>query len=96
MKPVVEISVLKEQEVTYAEDQPEYMPLPVIRSVDGVVMSRWELTDEEMEILKETKSIYLQVHTFNQMLQPVNLFVEPMTANNFVVNDANVRTANKN
>jgi excinuclease UvrABC helicase subunit UvrB len=95
-KPVVDIPVLAEQSVTYAENQPEYMPLPVVKSASGVVMSRWELTDEEMEILIKTKSIYLQVHTFNQMLQPVSLFVEPETANAFVKTDANARTANRN
>lgn len=62
--------------VMYGEDQPEYQPLPVYRSEDGQAISCWELTDEEIEKIKETKSIYLSIMTFGQLLQPVYLTVD--------------------
>jgi len=33
----------------FAEDQPEYLQLPVYKEVDGKVTSAWKLTDEERE-----------------------------------------------
>lgn len=60
---------------TYAEDQPEYQPLPVmaIPSPEGVVISCWEVSDEEIEEIKKNRRIYLSQWTFNQPLQPVLL-----------------------
>lgn len=69
MKPIK----FPEVNVTYAEDQPEYQPLPVFRQRDGIVVSCWELTDEEIEKIKESKQIFLSVMTFNQPLQPLFL-----------------------
>lgn len=62
-------------EVVYAKDQPEYIPLPVIRSPRGVVMSRWTLTSEEREAVASGADILLCCHTFNQPLQPISLEV---------------------
>lgn len=62
-------------EVNYAEDQPQYMTLPAIRTPDGVVLSRWQLTEKEKQQIAETGEIYLMVWTFNQPLQPVLLSV---------------------
>ena len=72
----MKIIKMKEQNCTYAENQPEYLPLPAHRSEEGIVTSCWELSDEEMEILLKTKKIYLQVLTFNKPLQPVKMLVE--------------------
>ena len=60
---------------TYAENQPEYMPLPVFRESDGKVTSVWELSDEEKEIIANNGMICLCQSTFNQLLQPVNIWV---------------------
>lgn len=62
--------------VMYGEGQEEYQPLPVYRSEDGQAISCWELTDEEIEKIKETKCLYLSMMTFGQPLQPVYLTVD--------------------
>ena len=69
MKPVE----FEEMNVTYAKDQPEYLPLPVYRTVDGEVTSCWELSQEEIEQVMKTGKIYLTMLTFNQPLQPILL-----------------------
>lgn len=62
-------------EIVYAKDQPQYIPLPVLRNKQGVVMSRWALTEEERDAIHAGADIYLSIHTFNQPLQPVRLEV---------------------
>lgn len=59
--------------VIYAEHQPEYLPLPVIKFEDGKVYSEWELTQEEILALKTGSRIRLWCMTFNHPLQPVSL-----------------------
>jgi hypothetical protein len=63
----------KGQNVIFGEGQPEYQPLPAIKTPDGVVITCWQLTLEELEEVKETGQIYLQQSTFNKPLQPVFL-----------------------
>ncbi|GAB3272738.1 hypothetical protein GCM10027347_44560 [Larkinella harenae] len=44
----------------WPDDQPEVVPLPVFR--DGWnVISCWELTDDEIEVMRVTKRIYIGV-----------------------------------
>lgn len=31
-------------EVVYAKDQPEYLPLPAIRQSDGCIVTRWQMS----------------------------------------------------
>jgi hypothetical protein len=62
-------------EIIYAKDQPEYNPLPCLRSADGKVLTRWTLTDEEREAIHLGADILLTVHTFNQPLQPLRMEV---------------------
>jgi len=59
---------------TFAEDQPQYIPLPVFQDPDGRVTSVWKPTDEEKKIIAEGGMICLCQSTFNQPLQPVNLW----------------------
>lgn len=59
--------------VVYAKDQPEYLPLPVMKLEDGTVISCWELTDEDLKMINETKRVYVSQLTFNQPLQPLNV-----------------------
>lgn len=66
MKPIT----FPEVNTVFAVDQPEYQPLPSHKNSVGDVTTCWELTDEEIEKLKETKCIYLSVKTFNKLLQP--------------------------
>lgn len=63
------------QNVVFAENQPEYTPLPALRLPDGQVITCWEISDEELEEISRTKKIYLSQLTFNHPLQPVQLGV---------------------
>lgn len=70
MKPIIFPGV----NVVYAEDQTEYLPLPVMRlPVNGNAISCWQLTKEEIDAVNETGCIFLSQWTFNQPLQPVLL-----------------------
>lgn len=76
MKPVSPvIPGENHQEVIVAEHQDEYQNLPSIQLRDGI-LCRWELSEEEKQIVAETGSIYLQLLTFGQPVQPHLLFVE--------------------
>lgn len=65
-----------EQNVIFAKDQPEYNPLPAFKDEKGNVVTCWDLSDEEIERLIQTKTIYLTVKTFNNPLQPVFITTE--------------------
>lgn len=67
MKPIE----FHEQNVVYAKDQPEYTPLPGHKNQDGDLVTCWELSDEEIKFIVETKQLWLKVKTFNQPLQPI-------------------------
>jgi hypothetical protein len=75
-------------EVVYAADQPEYQPLPAFKCVNGKILTRWELTDEEKRLVTEQGYIYLAVNTFNQPLQPVYLSATPPDCIDYVDWDA--------
>jgi len=60
-------------EVLLGADQPQYSPLPALRSQGGVIMSRWTLSDAERKAVAEGADIYLSVLTFNMPPQPVYL-----------------------
>lgn len=72
--------------VVYAEHQPEYIPLPVMRSPDGAVYSEWKLTEEELTDLLhrmvDGEDVRVRLHqlTFGGPLQPVR--VEIFTVGN--------------
>jgi hypothetical protein len=55
--------------VVYAENQ--YQPLPAFRDADGSLLTCWEVSPEELEEIKKTGRIYIQVLTFNNPLQPL-------------------------
>ena len=59
--------------VVYAENHPEYNPLPAFKAENGTIVTCWELTKEDFERIVETRRIYLSVMTFNNHLQPVYL-----------------------
>ena len=57
--------------VIYAENQPEYIPLPVYKDADGTVTSCWSFTFmERLKILLGAKLYWSQM-TFNSPLQPI-------------------------
>lgn len=71
MKPIN----FKEQNVVYAKDQPEYMPLPALKFEDGTVVSCWKLSWRELLKIIFTRKIWLGILTFNKPLQPTFITV---------------------
>jgi hypothetical protein len=68
--PVLSIE-LQPEEIVYAKDQPEYIPLPTLRSPQGVVLSRWKLSDQDREAIANGADVLLSIWTFNQPLHPL-------------------------
>lgn len=62
-------------EVVYAKDQPGVSPLPVIKSPEGIVVSRWQFTPEERKKIAAGADLLLFVHTLNHPLQPYQMAV---------------------
>lgn len=63
----------------FAKDQPEYMPLPAMEipnDQQGLIITKWQLSPEELEREEETGTIHLSMLMFNQQLQPVLLTVD--------------------
>lgn len=82
MTPVEPLIYEGERRMTFAENQPEYTPLPVSISASGCVTTEWEPTAAELHRLMCGGRIRLCVHTFDPMLgepghhlQPVSLDV---------------------
>lgn len=61
------------QNIVFAENQPEYLPLPALKMPDGEVITCWEISPDELEEINRSKRIYLSQLTFNKPLQPVML-----------------------
>lgn len=72
MKPIA----FKEQNVIYAENQPEYLPLPVHKKQDGTVTSCWKLNLKERIKILFTGKIWWSTLTFNNPLQPQRPSIE--------------------
>ena len=68
MKPVK----FKEQNITFAENQPEYIPLPAFKSStkEGAVVSCWELSLRERLRILFTGKLWVSLMTFNKPLTP--------------------------
>jgi len=56
--------------VVYAEDQPEYLPLPAHKTKDGILTVCWKLSFVERVKVFFTGKIWQKVMTFNLPLQP--------------------------
>ena len=69
----MEIVTFEQCNVVYAENQPEYLPLPSHKSKDGTVTSCWGMSIKERLKVLWTGRIYLQVLTFNHPLQPLRM-----------------------
>lgn len=61
--------------VTYAAKQPEYLPLPALRTPEGQVTSCWGLTWRERLTVLLRGHLFVSVLTFNYSLQPMRLTV---------------------
>lgn len=72
MKPIK----TRHTNIVFGEGKDAYEPLPAWKNKQGQVVTCWELTDEEIQQLIQSKKIYLMQLTFNQPLQPVSLHSE--------------------
>lgn len=68
---------LESEEVVYAKDQPEYIPLRTLvsESAERRVISRWTFTDEQRKAIAEGADIFLELLTFEHPLQPIRMAV---------------------
>lgn len=57
-------------EVVYAADQPEYTPLPALRT-EKALITRWRLSDEERQWIANGGDLFIAVLHFGQPLQPL-------------------------
>ncbi len=72
----MKIIKFKECNVTYAQRQPEYLPLPSHKTKAGIVTSCWGFSLFERLWVALTGRLYLRVLTFNQPLQPMKMLVK--------------------
>jgi hypothetical protein len=75
VSPVVPGKELKE--IIIAENQDQYENLPAVICEGGVVLTRWELSEEEKKFVAEHGYIHLWIWTFGKPLQPLLLTVDP-------------------
>ena len=68
MKPIE----FKDQNIVFAEDQPEYKPLPALKidGSEGHVISCWHLSFKERIRVLFTGRIWLDLMSFNKPLTP--------------------------
>jgi hypothetical protein len=67
MKPVK----FNGQNIIFAENQPEYIPLPAYKDINGVVTTCWDFSLIERFKILFGANLYWQQLTFNHQLQPV-------------------------
>jgi hypothetical protein len=60
----------EEFEVVYAKDQPEYQPLPVLRT-EKALLSRWRLSEAERAHIAAGGDLFVCVLHFGGTLQPM-------------------------
>lgn len=64
------------QNVIFAKDQPQYLPLPAHRDKDGMVTSCWQLSFIERLQVFFSGKVWLRQLTFNNPLQPIKVSTE--------------------
>ena len=75
MKPIK----FKESNCVYAENQPEYLPLPVWRKPDspkGIIISCWKANFKERIKILFSGKLYLTLLSFNKPLIPNRIYAE--------------------
>jgi len=58
----------------FAEDQPQYRPLPTHRDNENIITSCWRLSFRERIRVLIKGRVYLQLKTFGEPLQPQLMF----------------------
>lgn len=82
MKPCKDITPNLLPNTKVAEDQEEYQTLTAHYSLgpEGALTFALSLDDEELEMLKKNKRLYVTVLTFNQHMQPLLITADPREA----------------
>jgi hypothetical protein len=73
MKPASPVVVgLEPYEVKFGEGQPEYQVLPALRgpAPEHAVMSRWEPTAEERQMIANGADVFVSIWTFGNPYPP--------------------------
>lgn len=65
-----------DEEINVAENQQEYMTLPVLDCGGGVILSRWELDDKDLAEINKNRSVYVFMTTFGKPVTPILLQTE--------------------
>ena len=63
--------------VVIAEHQPEYLPLPSVRTPDGQVITRWALSDEERAAIVRGEDVFVTLLSHGAII-PLFLTVGPV------------------
>lgn len=71
VSPVVPGQNLTEKII--AEDQAEYENLPAVDCGGGILLTRWELSEDEKKFVAENGYVHLWLWTFGGPVQPVLL-----------------------
>lgn len=73
MKPIP----FKHQNVVFAKDQPEYIPLPALKldTDEGEVISCWKMSFKDRIKVLITGKVWLSLVTFNKPLTPSYLAI---------------------
>ena len=61
--------------VVYGALQPDYVPLPAAVDSDGLIMTEWEPSAEELEVLLQGGRVRIWIHTYGHPLQPLQVNV---------------------
>jgi len=78
MVPVAPTEIHVDAErITFAKDQPPYAPIHAAMDKDGLVLTEWEPTAEELALLMNGSRIRIWVFTFRKPLQPLTVEVAP-------------------
>lgn len=67
-------------EVRVAENQPQYNVLPSLPIDDdmGTLLTRWELTEEEIAYIVKHRCLYIWLATFGEPIQPLRVTAEDL------------------
>ena len=64
-----------------AKDQPQYLPFPCYRSLDGEILSCWKLSFLERLVVLFIGRIWQATMTFNNSLQPLMISTRKIKLN---------------
>lgn len=70
----------KGRNVIFAEDQPQYLPLPALALPDpeGEVITCWSFSDEEWEVISKNRYIFLSQLRFSHYNEKGDLVHNPL------------------